>query len=111
MGDRLDDQLRAMVTSRCTVKQLAPEEILIEAGNPVDGMYVVGVGKIEMVTSGTIEELGPGDFLFPEQVMAAGNASAPARAGEDGALLLYATRMAAHELLVSVPPLLDILAG
>jgi hypothetical protein len=33
------------------------------------------------------------------------------RAGSGGALVLVIDRMAAHELLVSVPPLLEILAS
>jgi hypothetical protein len=33
------------------------------------------------------------------------------RAGKQGALVLVTDRMAAHELMVSVPPLLELLAG
>jgi hypothetical protein len=49
--------------------------------------------------------------LFAEQILAAGGAPSTARAGKTGSLLLFAQRMTAHELLVSVPPLLEILAG
>jgi hypothetical protein len=34
-----------------------------------------------------------------------------ARAGKSGAVTLFATRAVAHELLLSVPPLIEILAG
>jgi len=112
MGDRLDSSLLAMVTGRCDVRVLLGGEVLLEPGKPVDGMYIVGAGRIELVSDGDIlDELGPGDFLFAEQILAAGSAPSTARAGKTGALLLFAPRMTAHELLVSVPPLLEILAG
>ncbi len=112
MGDRLDDNLRAMVTDRCQVMALGPKENLLEQGEVVNGMYVVGAGHVELVEpDGSTVQLHPGDFLFAAQVMGGGVAPATARAGNGGALLLRADRMAAHELLVSVPPLLEILAG
>jgi hypothetical protein len=79
-------------------------------------MYIVGAGRLELAegageTAAITDELGPGDFLFAEQILAAGPAPYTVRAGKTGALLLFAPRMMAHELLVSVPPLLEILAG
>ena len=116
MGDRLDDALRAMVTERCEVRTLGPGEQLVEGGKPVPGMHIVGVGRIEIVRGEGDEleitdELGPGDFLFAAEVLAAGPAPAAARAGKTGALVLFAPRKVAHELLVSVPPLLEIFAS
>lgn len=112
LGERLDPSLRSMVTDRCEVIRLEPGETLLAAGQTVNGMYVVGAGHIELEgPEGTGGTLNPGDFLFPAQVMAGGGAPHTARAGGGGALLLRAERMVAHELLVSVPPLLEILAG
>ena len=112
LGERLDDSLRAMVTERCEVLALGSGEVLLEAGGRVNGMYVLGAGHLELYVGETVkEQLYPGDFLFAAQVMAGGGAPFSARAGAGGALLLRAERMAAHELLVSVPPLLEILAG
>jgi len=112
LGDRLDASLRGMVTDRCEVIRLEPGETLLEAGQTVNGMYVVGAGYLEFVGEGAGGgRLNPGDFLFPAQVMAGGGAPNTVRAGSGGALLLRAERMAAHELLFSVPPLLEILAG
>ncbi|HEY3237230.1 MAG TPA: cyclic nucleotide-binding domain-containing protein [Polyangiaceae bacterium] len=116
MGERLDQALRSMVTEKCEVRALLPSEILVAEGNPVGGLYVVGAGWIEVVQgppdSQKVEaELGPGDFLFAPQVLSAGSAPATARAGKGGALVLFADRRAAHELMVSVPPLLELLAG
>ncbi len=58
-----------------------------------------------------LDELGPGDFIFAAAVLAAGAAPYTARAGSLGALLLHARRHDTHELLVLVPPLVEILSG
>jgi hypothetical protein len=114
LGERLDDSLRSMVTDRCQVKTLLPEEVLVTEKRPLGGLFVLGAGHLEVMSPGGAEvsgELGPGDILFVEQVLAAGPAPATVRAGKAGALVLFADRMAAHELMVSVPPLLEILAS
>jgi hypothetical protein len=115
MGDRLDESLRAMVTERCEVRALMPGEVLVDKGGVVPGLHIVGAGRIELAdgssSSAEVEdELGPGDFLFAAQVLQGGVAPAVARAGKSGALVLFAERKVAHELLVSVPPLLEIFA-
>jgi hypothetical protein len=115
MGDRLDDSLRGMVLSRCRLVRLLPGEVLVEKGKPVGGLFIVGAGRIELgndaATPGSEGQLGPGDFLFAPQVLSAGSAPTAARAGASGALLMAADRHAAHELMLSVPPLLELLAG
>jgi hypothetical protein len=113
MGERLDDTLRGIITDRCDVRALRADEVLIEQGARVGGMHIVGAGRIELLDSGGVvgDELGPGEFLFTEQVLAQGPAPRTARAGKGGALVLVADRMTAHELMVSVPPLLEILAS
>jgi CRP-like cAMP-binding protein len=112
MGERLDDALRSMVTERCEVKRLLPGEELVEKGKPVGGMFIIAAGRIEIVDGEAVDsELGPGDFLFASQVLSGGAAPHAARAGKGGALVLFAGRAAAHELLLSVPPLLEIFAG
>jgi CRP-like cAMP-binding protein len=112
MGERLDDALRSMVTDRCEVKRLLPGEELAEKGKPVGGMFIIAAGRIEIVDGQAVDsELGPGDFLFASQVLSGGAAPHSARAGKGGALVLFAGRQAAHELLLSVPPLLEIFAG
>ncbi|HWZ92411.1 MAG TPA: hypothetical protein VNW92_26280, partial [Polyangiaceae bacterium] len=69
-------------------------------------------GRIEIGDGDAIEsELGPGDFLFAAQVLSGGAAPHAARAGKGGALALFAGRHVAHELLLSVPPLLEIFAS
>jgi hypothetical protein len=112
LGERLDDALRGMVTARLEVKAYEPGEVIVEQGKAVPGLHVIGAGRIELLQkNAVVEELGAGDFLFAAEVLSAGAAHASARAGKTGALVLFAPRSAAHELLVSVPPLLEILAG
>jgi hypothetical protein len=112
LGDRLDDSLRSIVTSRCEIRTLLPGEQLCAANKPVPGMHIIGGGDIELVDENgrVTKTYGTGEFLFAPQVLAGGVAPYSARAGSKGALVLFAPRMAAHELLVSVPPLLEILA-
>jgi hypothetical protein len=109
MGERLDDSLRGMVLSRCRLVKLLPDELLVEKGKPVGGLYIVGAGRLKLGSSES--ELGPGDFLFAQQILGGGAAPSTARAGAAGALLMVAERHAAHELMLSVPPLLELLAG
>jgi len=112
MGERLDDALRTMITDRCEVKRLLPGEELVERGKPVGGMFIMAAGRVEIADDETVlSELGPGDFLFASQVLSGGAAPHSARAGKGGALVLFAGRHVAHELLLSVPPLLEIFAG
>ena len=112
MGERLDDSLRAMVTDRCEVKRLLPNELLTSKGKPVGGMYIMAAGRLEIMAGNQVEsELGPGDFLFGPQVLSNGAAPADALAGKGGALVLFAPRSIAHDLLLSVPPLLEIFAS
>jgi hypothetical protein len=109
MGERLDDSLRGMVLSRCRLVKLLPDELLVEKGKPVGGLYIVGAGRLKLGDADA--ELRPGDFLFAQQILGGGAAPTSARAGAAGALLMVAERHAAHELLLSVPPLLELLAG
>jgi len=111
LGERLDDSMRAMVTDRAEVKLLLPGETVFEQGKPVVGLYVLGAGELELVKGGVVERtLGPGELLFSAAVLAHEPAPALARAGAPGALVLYFDRMTTHELVVSVPPLLELVA-
>jgi hypothetical protein len=111
LGDRLDDNMRAMITDRCELRVLLAGDILIEQGKVPDGLYIVGGGKLELVVDGQVkQELGPGDLPFASSVLTREKASGSVRAAETGALVLHANRTATHELVVSVPPLLELLS-
>jgi hypothetical protein len=116
LGEQLDEQLRTMVLDRCTIKLLLPGELAAEAGKPLTGMTIVGAGRLELVdASGNPlsedRELGAGDFVFPSEMLRAATAPATARAARSGALIVFADRKTAHELLMSVPPLIEVLSG
>ncbi|HVW28827.1 MAG TPA: cyclic nucleotide-binding domain-containing protein [Polyangiaceae bacterium] len=112
IGERFDDALRELVLSRLDVKAYAAGEVIVEEGKPVPGLHVVGGGRVEIASAtGASSDAGPGDFLFAAQVLGGGRAHATARAGKGGALILFTPRSVAHELLLSVPPLIEVLAG
>ncbi len=112
LGERLDDSLRATVFRRLEVRALAPNEVLLHAGERIHSLFVVGGGRVELRREGTSPmELPAGGFVFPDKMMTAQNAPCDVQAGEHGALVLFAPRAIAHELMMSVPPLLEVLAG
>jgi hypothetical protein len=73
----------------------------------------VWAGSLELHgPDGSVQEtLGAGDFLFPHTLLGGSSAPQGARVGSRGALLLYATRLSAHELLATCPPFIELLAG
>jgi hypothetical protein len=111
LGDRLDNTLRSTVFGRMEVRACEPGQLLATQGKPVDGLYVVGGGRIEVTVDGAEAVLSPGDFLFPSTMLSGQSAPGDARAGGSGALVLYAPRAVARELMMSVPPLLEVLAS
>jgi hypothetical protein len=111
LGERLDDGMRAMITERAEVKFLQPGEQVIAQGEKVAGLSIVGAGSLEFLVDGQVRsQLHPGDLPFASGVLSHEKAPGSLRAGAQGALLLVIDRMTTHELLVSVPPLLELLA-
>jgi hypothetical protein len=111
LGERLDDALRAAVYERLQVRVLSPEESVAERGKPLKGLFVVAVGELEVASDATQRPIRAGEFLFPGCVIGAEPAPHDVKAGPKGGLVLFATRPVAHELMMSVPPLLEILAS
>jgi hypothetical protein len=111
LGERLDDGMRAMITDRAEVRLLAPGEQVLAQGEKVAGLSIVGAGNLELVVDGEVRgQLHPGDLPFAAGVLSHEKAPGALRAGAHGALVLSVDRMTTHELLVSVPPLLELLA-
>lgn len=106
LGERLDESLLASVFAKCQVRLYFEGDVVFESGAPVQGLFIVGAGRL---VAGD-EELGPGDLVFPACTPA--NAAAPATvaAGAGGALLLHVGSHETHELMMMVPPLLEILS-
>jgi hypothetical protein len=112
LGERLDDALRAAVYERLEVRVLSPEECVAERGKPLKGLFVVAVGELKVTEDNQMQStLRAGEFLFPGCVIGAEPAPHDVKAGPKGGLVLFATRPVAHELMMSVPPLLEILAS
>jgi CRP-like cAMP-binding protein len=110
LGARLDDALRAAVYERMQVRVLAPDEVVAERGKLLKGLFVVARGDL-LVGAGGEEKISAGQFVFPASVIGAAPAPADVKASSKGALVLFATRPVAHELMMSVPPLLEILSS
>jgi hypothetical protein len=113
LGERLDPVLRAEVAAKLRLRALLPDEVLATRGKPVPGLFVVGAGELEFDGDNGLSPatIRAGEFLFPHEVLQASPAPATVRAARGGALVLFADRGAAQELLVTCPPLLEIFAG
>jgi hypothetical protein len=112
LGERLDPALRTAVFKRLEVRALQPGELLLTEGASIPSLFVVGGGRLVLQRAGAADdELLPGGFVFADKMMSAKPAPATVRAADQGALVLYAPRSVAHELMMSVPPLLEVLAG
>jgi hypothetical protein len=111
LGARLDDALRAAVYERLQVRVLLPDESVAERGKPLKGLFVVAVGELRVASGDPARRIGSGEFVFPSCVIGAEPAPHDVKAGPNGGLVLFATRPVAHELMMSVPPLLEILAS
>ncbi len=112
LGSHLDSDLRGLVTARLALRSLLEGEVLVEEGAPVPGIVVVAVGSIDLVDKGGgIRSTKPGDILFAAQLLGGGITPQKARGGPGGSLVLFGDRRIAQELLVTFPPLLEILGG
>jgi hypothetical protein len=112
LAERLDAALRAQVTSKLELRELPEGEVIVERGDAVRELCLVGQGALELVDDGkVVGEVGVGEFLFPAEIVAGGKAGTTARAGKGGVLLLAGDRAVAQELMVTCPPLLEIFAG
>lgn len=112
LGERLDVSLREEIVSRLTFRPFSPNELVVQAGEAVPGLLLVGIGELELVKDDKVMSVvGSGEFLFPSEVLGAGFAPVQARAGQGGAIVLFGDRRVAQELIVTFPPLLEVLAG
>ncbi|HLK36936.1 MAG TPA: hypothetical protein VKU41_09325 [Polyangiaceae bacterium] len=114
LGERLDPDLRAGVTDQLVPRVLAQDEVFATRGELVSGLFVVGAGELQLLGQDgapNADPLRPGDFVFPGESLRAAAAPATVRASKGGAIVLVAERGLAQELLVTCPPLLEIVAS
>jgi hypothetical protein len=113
LGERLDQGLRHDLARKLTLRSLVEHEVYATRGKPLPGLVVIGAGDLELLGEDDVtvsDALHAGDLVFPGEVLRAALAPCTVRAGKGGALVLFAERGAAQELLVSCPPLLEIFA-
>ncbi len=113
LADRLDESIRAQITSRLVVRELPEGDVLVQFDAPVRELVIVGQGVIELIDESgvAVGSVGTGEVLFGSEVVSGGKATATARAGKGGALVLAVDRSIAQELIVTLPPLLELLVG
>ena len=113
LGERLDDSLRGMVMSRLDVKAFEPGEVIVSfrEARTRAAYRRRGSGRAHGTAMSSRTRGIPAIFSSPRRYSRAARAQSTARAGKDGALILHAPRAIAHELLMSVPPLLEITDG
>jgi hypothetical protein len=111
LGERFDESLRSHITKKLVLRKLAPGESLVAKGKPTP-LAIVGVGEIIATKDGARgTTFRSGDFVFPSEVLVHAPAPADAAAGPSGAVVLFGDRAVAQELLMSFPPLLEVLAS
>jgi hypothetical protein len=114
LGERLDPGLRAEVLSKLVLRVLVEGETYAARGKPLPGLLLIGAGALQLFGDDDLaagKPLRAGEFLFPTEVLRAAPAPATVRAAKGGAIVLFVDRRAAQELVVTCPPLLEILAG
>jgi len=114
LAERLDASIRKLITDRLDVRGLEAGQVLVRRGEPMPGIILLGVGEVEVMADDektVAATVSPGEFLFSTSVFGGEAAPATARAATDGAVILIGNRNVAQELLVTCPPLLEVLAG
>jgi hypothetical protein len=111
LGQHLDSSIRDAVFQRLEVKTFEPGEVIMAEGEPPPGLFVVAGGEVEALNAEEVaHRFAMGDFVFASAIMGGTSAPNTVRAGQSGALTLFAPRAVAHELMVIVPPLLEAMA-
>ncbi len=111
LGDELDAGLLADLASHMHVRVLVAGELLVGQGELLPGFIVVGVGVLDVFLEGKpCSKAGPGDLLFSSTLLDGAVVPATVRASSSGAVVLVVDRPEVERLLMTFPPLLDLLA-
>jgi hypothetical protein len=113
-GRRLDGGILDAVLSRAKTMRLGPDVKVVKQGENVRAFIMLGAGELSLRAGegpdapeiGTVEL---GEIVFAPELLQPQPAPSTLRAGPKGALENGATRGATEELLVTVPPLLELL--
>jgi hypothetical protein len=113
LGD-VEEAARGKVIDRMAVRVARPHEMLVEQGQKLPFIAVVGAGHVELLKGDPPRVTGdvrPGDFVFPGVVVRDLPAPTSVRAGAGGAILLVGDQALARDILTGTPPLVGILGG
>jgi CRP-like cAMP-binding protein len=110
LASKLPEDVRLRMVERLTPRALAPRAELVAEGQPVGGLLLVGYGTVVLDRPAS-PLYSAGDFVFADAALSAGRASATARAGGQGAIVLTADRRTTQELYATEPLLLELLAA
>jgi len=113
-GARLDGPMLDVIARHAKTMRLAPGAKVVRAGEAVRALILIGAGELTLRDGDTsdapvLDTVPLGEVLFPTELLSRRAAPATVRAGDNGALVIVATRAATEELLVTVPPLLELL--
>jgi len=113
-GARLDGPMLDAILGRAKTMRLAPGAKVVKQGEAVRALIFVGAGELTMragdeSAAQVLETVDLGEVLYATELLGRRAAPSTVRAGERGALVIVATRGATEELLVTVPPLLELL--
>jgi hypothetical protein len=113
-GARLDGPMLDAILSRAKTMRLAPGATVVRQGEAVRALIFVGAGELTIrggndADAQILQTLVPGEVLYSTELLGRVPAPSTVRAGDQGALVIVATRAATEELLVTVPPLLELL--
>jgi hypothetical protein len=112
LSDRLDERHLREVLVSLELRLLAPNEVLVEQGDVVEGVALVGCGELQRLkTGGEVETFPSGAFLLADEVLSAARAKGTVRAGAGGAAVFVLDRKKTQEIVMMYPPVLEILAG
>lgn len=114
LGRQLDESLLAGVLERFEVRPLQAGHVVAQAGKPVEGLFLVGGGSLAASPSGELRSVrrwAPGEFVLGQSLVDGSAAVYDVAVEARGALLMFAPRAVAHELMMSLPPLIEILAS
>jgi hypothetical protein len=97
-GGTLSEPLFAELRKHCEARRLPPGALVMRAGEPVRGLFLLAAGTVEK-TPKDGEEISCGEAIFVDELVDGRTAPATLRAGREGALLLVARRPQTKALL------------
>lgn len=114
LGQQLDESLLSGVLDRFEVRSLPSGQLVAQAGKPVEGLFLVGAGSLaEAAPAPNRSALRwePGEFVLGQSLVDGSPAACDVSVETSGALLMFAPRAVALELMMSLPPLIEMLAS